>query len=208
MEGLSRDDMERMMFFETAREQAELEFKANDKDAQALTRWGGALLELAHFRSGEDSYAMILSAVEKFKQAISIDGKRHDAQWCLGNAYTSQGFLTADSGRAHRFFEQATEQFNEALKQDPSNAVYQKALEMTQKAPELHAELQRQLAAQGETLNLGGGGGGGASSTATKGGISDLWYDIAGWGILVAIGFGVVALSKNVPQPGAAAAVR
>lgn len=29
-------------------------------------------------------------AVEKFKQAISIDGKRHDAQWCLGNAYTSQ----------------------------------------------------------------------------------------------------------------------
>lgn len=34
--------------------------------------------------------------------------------------------------------------------QDPSNAVYQKALEMTQKAPELHAELQRQLAAQGE----------------------------------------------------------
>ncbi len=34
--------------------------------------------------------------------------------------------------------------------QDPSNSVYQKALEMTQKAPELHAELQRQLAAQGE----------------------------------------------------------
>jgi len=26
---------------------------------QALTRWGGALLELAHFRQGEDAYRMI-----------------------------------------------------------------------------------------------------------------------------------------------------
>ena len=26
---------------------------------QALTRWGGALLELAHFRQGEDSFTMI-----------------------------------------------------------------------------------------------------------------------------------------------------
>jgi Plant specific mitochondrial import receptor subunit TOM20 len=26
---------------------------------QALTRWGGALLELAHFRQGDDSYSMI-----------------------------------------------------------------------------------------------------------------------------------------------------
>ena len=36
------------------------------------------------------------------------------------------------------------------LLQDPSNDVYRKAVEMTKKAPELHKELQRQLAAQGE----------------------------------------------------------
>ena len=34
--------------------------------------------------------------------------------------------------------------------QDPGSDVYRKALEMTKKAPELHAELQRQLAASGE----------------------------------------------------------
>ena len=34
--------------------------------------------------------------------------------------------------------------------QDPSSEVYRKALDMTKKAPELHAELQRQLAASGE----------------------------------------------------------
>lgn len=65
-----------------------------------------------------------------------------------------QGFLTADSGKAQQFFNLATEQFDEALQQDPSNEVYRKALEMTKKAPELHAELQRQLAAQGEVLSF------------------------------------------------------
>ena len=42
--------------------------------------------------------------------------------------------------------------------QDPASEVYRKALDMTKKAPELHAELQRQLAASGEvitTLNVG-----------------------------------------------------
>ena len=34
--------------------------------------------------------------------------------------------------------------------QDPASEVYRKALDMTKKAPELHAELQRQLAASGE----------------------------------------------------------
>ena len=36
------------------------------------------------------------------------------------------------------------------LLQDPGSDVYRKALDMTKKAPELHAELQRQLAASGE----------------------------------------------------------
>lgn len=58
-----------------------------------------------------------------------------------------------------------------------------------------------------QTITLGGGGGSGAK-TATTAGISDVWYDIAGWGLLVAIGFGIVALSKNAPQPGGAPAIK
>ena len=30
-------------------------------------------------------------------QALAIDARRHDALWCLGNAYTSQGFLSAEA---------------------------------------------------------------------------------------------------------------
>lgn len=55
----SREEMEKLLFFETAREAAEADFKKNPKDAQALTRWGGALLELAHFRQGTDAVELI-----------------------------------------------------------------------------------------------------------------------------------------------------
>ena len=74
---------------------------------QALTKWGGALLELAHFRQGGDAYEMIEEAVLKFEGALKIDAKRHDALWCLGNAYTSQGFLSQDSAAATEYFEKA-----------------------------------------------------------------------------------------------------
>ena len=81
----------RLMFFEQAREQEEAKWKANNQDSivspplqvavhtvhtnatpteraervlslQALTIWGGALLELAHFRQGQDAYDMIQQA--------------------------------------------------------------------------------------------------------------------------------------------------
>ena len=74
------------MFFEQARAQAQNEYEQDGSNAavslcreyfvivmsstassgldslgvcQALTRWGGALLELAHFRQGEDAREMI-----------------------------------------------------------------------------------------------------------------------------------------------------
>lgn len=222
------------MFFEQAREHAEREFKANNKDAlvrcrpcspprpspppppdsprppspQALTKWGGALLELAHFRQGGEAYEMIEEAIEKFKQALDLDAGRHDALWCLGNAYTSQGFLSADGDAAGAFFTKAGECFQTAVDQEPGNESYRRALDMSAKAPQLYEELQRQLQAAGAAMGSPrrGGDGGGASGSGGggRGGgaapaplISDYWYDVAGWVALVGVGFGIAMLSRT-----------
>eukprot|EP00873_Tetraselmis_striata_P006751 jgi/Tetstr1/427015/TSEL_017220.t1 len=148
MEGMQREDLERMLFFEEAKKQAEADVKKDPANGQALTRWGGSLLELAHFRQGAEAYEMIEQAVEKFQAALKLNPKKHDALWCLGNAFTSQGFLNTDSARAQSFFDQAADCFRKALAEEPTNDVYKKALDMTSKAPQLHAELQKQLQTQ------------------------------------------------------------
>ncbi|RMZ56888.1 hypothetical protein APUTEX25_002977 [Auxenochlorella protothecoides] len=196
MESLSREDVERLMFFDQTREAAEREHKANPKDALVLTKWGGALLELAHFRQGSDAYSMIEEAIEKFQKALGLDAGRHDALWCLGNAYTSQGFLSPDAAAANAFFAQANESFRKAVDAQPANESYKRALEMTAKAPALYLELQRQLAAAGHST-------GGRErqhicrARDRAGGISDFWYDVAGWVTLVALGFGIATLSRG-----------
>ena len=208
-EGLTRDDLERLMFFEQAREHAEREYSRNKRDTQALTRWGGALLELAHFCHGAEAYEKISTAVQKFDETLAIDPKKHDALWCLGNAYTSQGFLTADGGAARALFKRAAGCFERALAEDPESEVYRKALEMTVKAPELHEELQKQLHASqvggGGASSSGGVGGGGVGGGGGQQGQSrsDFWWDVAGWVTLSALVVGVVALSRGGPTPAA-----
>ena len=56
---LSRDDMERIIFFEQAKEAAHADVEKNPRDATALTQLGGALLELSHFQNMPESYQMI-----------------------------------------------------------------------------------------------------------------------------------------------------
>lgn len=177
---------------------------------QALTKWGGALLELAHFRQGNEAYEMINGAIEKFEQALGIDSKRHDALWCLGNAYTSQGFLSSDAESANEFFAQAGDAFKKAVDQEPNNESYKRALEMSAKAPQLYQELQRQLQAAGAGLGSPRGeasssGRAGAAQKQKQSYISDYWYDVAGWGILVGLAFGVMALSRLSSPPTAPA---
>jgi len=180
-----------MQFFEQARVRAEQDHKANPSDAQVLTRWGGALLELAHFKQGPEAVDMIELAVAKFDAALFINPKKHDALWCLGNALTSQGFLFQEAFRAGEFFDKAKECFQRALNEEPANEIYKKALEMTDKAPGLHAELQRQLAEQqaqheaARAAQMGGRQQAGAPPSP-----DEFWYDVGGWVL-----FGAVALS-------------
>ena len=137
-----------------------------------LTRWGGALLELAHFKQGPEAVEMIEQAVSKLEAALKINPKKHDALWCLGNALTSQGFLYQEASKAKEYFDQAKDCFQRAYNEDPTEPNYKRALEMTDKAPGLHAELQRQLAEQqamaaGAADAARGAGGGGRPAAAS-----------------------------------------
>ena len=76
---------------------------------------------------------MYTEAVKKFEMALKINPKKHDALWCLGNAYTSQGFLFPALEKAQEYFDKAASCFEKALKEEPNNEVYKKALELTAK---------------------------------------------------------------------------
>ncbi len=66
----------------------------------------------------------IEEAVEKIESALEIDPRKHEALWCLGNAYTSQGFLHATVQKAQEYFDRAQDCFKKALKEEPNNEVY------------------------------------------------------------------------------------
>lgn len=102
-----------MIFFEQAREQAEADYKANNNDAQArrmtlfsffivlffshpgcpilpsssqaLTRWGGALLELAHLRQGPEA----VEYIETVRSLAKGKGKKQRISGILQSAIHS-----------------------------------------------------------------------------------------------------------------------
>ena len=62
----------------------------------------------------------------------------------VGPPHGVQGFLSADSQAANRYFDQAADCFQKASKHDPTNDSYRRALEMSAKArawpyPLIHA---------------------------------------------------------------------
>ena len=133
---------------------------------------------------------MIERAVNKFDAALKINPRKHDALWCLGNALTSQGFLFREQSKAEEYFDRAKSCFQRALNEEPTNEIYKKALEMTDKAPGLHAELQRQLAEQELEQKKVRMPQSSAGSTTEASVSSEWFYDISGW-----ICFAGIALS-------------
>eukprot|EP00249_Psilotum_nudum_P011232 c23041_g1_i1 orf=338-976(-) len=199
---LPRDEYDRLVFFESTREKAESDYLRSPHDAEVLTRWGGALLELAQFRQGQQSIDMVADAVSKFEEALRISPKRPDTLWCLGNAHTSQGFLVTETEKAKEYFKKASLCFQQAFDEEPHNELYQKSLEMSDKAPALHIELQKQLNAQAILGAPSGSTIGGTSkgSKKKKKKNSDFKYDVLGW-IVLAVGVVVWAgMAKSSMQ--------
>ncbi|XP_073000368.1 mitochondrial import receptor subunit TOM20-like [Typha latifolia] len=198
---LPQSDFDRLLFFEHARKTAEVAYAANPIDADNLTRWGGALLELSQFQSGPDSVKYVQDAVAKLEEALEANPGKHDTLWCLGNAHTSHAFYTPDHETAKGYFAKATQCFKQALEEDPGNDLYIKSLELSAKAPELHLELHRQMMAS-QQAPQGASSASNAKVTQKKKKSSDMKYDILGW-VILAVGIVVwVGMAKsNVPPP-------
>ncbi|KAI5651096.1 hypothetical protein M9H77_37101 [Catharanthus roseus] len=195
-----QSDFDRLLFFEHARKNAESSYAKNPKDADNLTRWGGALLELSQFQSVPESKKMILDAISKLEEALQVNPNKHDTLWCLGNAHTSLAFLTPDEDEAKVYFDRSAAYFQQAVDEEPSNELYQKSLEVSSKAPELHAEIHK----SGSLQQAMGAGPSTSSSTkqqsAKKKKSSDLKYDVFGW-IILAVGIVAWMGFTRIPAP-------
>lgn len=199
---MQEGDFDRILFFEHARQTAEATYTKNPLDADNLTRWGGALLELSQFQRFPDSKKMIQEAVSKLEEALSVNPKKHDTLWCLGNAHTSHAFLTPDQDEAKEYFDKAALYFQQALDEDPESDLYRKSLEVAAKAPGLHMELHKHGLAQQTMEAPGPSSASGSKMSSKKKKSSDLKYDIFGW-IILAVGIVAwVGFAKSqVPPP-------
>ncbi|KAM7277767.1 hypothetical protein ACFE04_004901 [Oxalis oulophora] len=199
-----QNDFDRMLFFEHARKTSEVTYAQNPLDVENLTRWAGALLELGQFQSVTDSKKFTLEAIAKLDEALSINPTRHETLWYMGNANTSFAFMTPEEDVAKEYFDKAALFFQQAVNENPGNELYLKSLELSFKAPELHAEIHKQGMAQQAIGGVSAGPSTSSSSQATKKKkSSDLKYDIFGWvilavGIVAWVGF---AKSQLPPPP-------
>ncbi|XVF57780.1 hypothetical protein PTKIN_Ptkin07bG0009700 [Pterospermum kingtungense] len=127
------NELDTLVFFEHARKICEATYAVNPLDAENLTRWGGALLELSQFPSVSDSQTLVQDAISKLEEALSINPRKHDALWCLGNAQTAFAFLANNEDEARPYFEKAAQYFQRAVDEDPGNEVYLKSLQLSAK---------------------------------------------------------------------------
>eukprot|EP00249_Psilotum_nudum_P005921 c19325_g1_i1 orf=493-1128(-) len=205
MDAVPAGEFERILFFESARQKAEADYANSPHDTENLTKWGRVLLELAHFQQGQGALSMISDAISKFEEALKIAPEKHDTLWCLGNACTSQGFLVPDTEESSTYFKKAMQCFQQALSQDPLNELYKKALEMSEKAPSLHKEIQKQLCGSQTSTGISSPVSTSGSHVkvlrkAKKKSNNDLKYDVMGW-IVLAIGVAAWAgMAKTTMQ--------
>ncbi|KAI3728399.1 hypothetical protein L6452_17034 [Arctium lappa] len=199
----SQNDLERLMIFEHARITAEAAYAKNPNDVDNLTKWGGALLELSQFGNIDESKKMIKDAVSKLEEALVINPVKHEALWCLGNAHTTNGFLTIDHDEALIQFDRASECFQKAVDGCPGNEHYLQSLANSSKASALHNEIHKQGGFGQAQQSLGGSTASSNAKSSAKKKSSDLKYDIFGWIILAAglVAWVGMAKSHMLPPP-------
>ncbi|ESW35747.1 hypothetical protein PHAVU_001G261400 [Phaseolus vulgaris] len=192
-----QDNFNRLLLYEHTRKVAEQNYATNPFDADNLTKWAGALIELSAFEKPGLSKAMIDDALSKLEEALLINATKHETLWYMGNAHTSYAFLTPDISEAKGYFDKAYEYFRKAVDEDPGNGLYRKSFEISVKAPEIHMEIHN--SGLGPMSNAG-------SSATSKGKESkrqknnDFKYDIFGWIILAVSIVAWVGMAKsNIP---------
>lgn len=196
-------DLERAFIFESARQAAESAYAENPLDAENLTKWAGSLLELSQYQPVVECKKMVSDAVSKLEEALEINPKKHDAMWSLGNALTNQAFLLQDMDEAAALFKKASEYYQKACDEDPTNEMYRKSCEVIAKAPEMYAQFHKEGIVQQAMAAGQPGPSNSSSKTSTKTKKSnDLWYDIMGWGLLAVGIVAWVGFAKNsMPAP-------
>ncbi|KAJ1388907.1 Tetratricopeptide-like helical domain superfamily [Sesbania bispinosa] len=68
---------------EHTRKTTEANYAENPLDADNLTKWGGALIELSAFQNPRDSKKMIDDSLSKLEEALRISPTKHDTPWAL-----------------------------------------------------------------------------------------------------------------------------
>ncbi|AAF99745.1 F17L21.18 [Arabidopsis thaliana] len=202
----STADFERLIMFEHARKNSEAQYKNDPLDSENLLKWGGALLELSQFQPIPEAKLMLNDAISKLEEALTINPGKHQALWCIANAYTAHAFYVHDPEEAKEHFDKATEYFQRAENEDPGNDTYRKSLDSSLKAPELHMQFMNQGMGQ-QILGGGGGGGGGGmassnvSSSKKKKRNTEFTYDVCGWIILACGIVAWVGMAKSLGPP-------
>ncbi|CAN0929239.1 Mitochondrial import receptor subunit TOM20 [Linum grandiflorum] len=112
----TQEDFDRLLFMEQARQTAEASYAKDPKNADNLTKWGGALLQLSQLEKGAAAITQMLDeAMSRFEEALEINPHKHEALWGMGNANTNYAFLSPDRAEAEQRFHTAAEFYQRAL---------------------------------------------------------------------------------------------
>ncbi|CAN7034309.1 unnamed protein product [Brassica rapa subsp. trilocularis] len=178
-------DVEKVFLFDHLRKGCEAQYAKDPLDSDNLLKWADAIFKL--------------------EEVLTLSPGKHQALWCLGNAYTTQAFLFPDADVAKGHFDKAVDYLQRAENEDPGNEIYRKALDVAIRGPEILMELNQNGMMQ---QALGGGGGGPSASSNATGGENiktkknnDFTYNVCGWIILACGIVAWVGMAKALGPP-------